>query len=97
MTLLEIVVRYPWSQMMHMMEPDTAGHPLQYRGELEIRTTSDRRRGVVPMLVILPVRILELMLNEEQPETRGECGIVRRQVDEQDARTEKRHKPSAHD
>src|SRR5437868_12434647 len=93
-TLLEIVVRYPGSEMVHVMEADTAGHPLQQCRELEIRTASDCGRGVVPMLVIFPVRILELVLHEEEPESRGDGDVESGQVDQQDACTEKCHESS---
>jgi hypothetical protein len=74
--------------MMHVMESDASGHPLEDGGELEIRAARNRGGGVVPALVLLPIRSLELVLHEEEPDPCRDGEIVGRQVDEKDARSE---------
>jgi len=87
----KIVVRNAGAEMVHVMKADTAREPLQNRWKLEVRAPLDRRLGVVPVSVVLPVRTLELVLHEEQPEACHRREIVRGQVDEQDARPEQSH------
>ena len=70
-TLLEIVVRNPRTEMVHVMETDAARHPLQHRWEAEKGASRNGSRAVIPMLVVMPVRILELVLHEEEPQGSG--------------------------
>ena len=94
-TLLKIVVRNPRAEMMYVMKADAARDPLQNAWEAEIGASRDGGGGVIPLLMPLPVRPLELVLHEEEPEARGHGEIVGRQLDEKDARTKERYECSA--
>src|SRR5689334_1571055 len=96
-TLLEIVVRNPRTEMVYVMESDTAGEPLQEGRKPEEGASRDRRRRVVPLLVVLPVRILELVLHEKEPQPGDDGEIVRGQIDQEDARTNERREACADD
>src|SRR5436309_10893877 len=96
-TRLEIVVRNSRTEMVHVMESYAAGNPLQPSRESEKGASRNGGRGVVPMLVVLPVRILELMLDEEEPQPGRNGHVVRRQIDEKDACADERRECGAED
>jgi len=96
-TLLEIVVGNPRPEMVHVMESDAARHPLQQGGESEEGASRNGRRAVVPMLVVLPVSTLELVLHEEEPEAGGNGNVVRRQINQKDARADEGRESKAED
>src|SRR5688500_20270931 len=65
------------------MQPDASRHPLEWLRKLEVRAPADRGRRVVPVGVVLPVRVLELMLDVEQPDAAHGREIDRGKIDEQ--------------
>ena len=71
-TLLQPVVRYPWRNVMDMVKPDVRGEPPEHAGQLEMGAPSERGLDIVPVVMRRPVRILELMLDVEQPHA-GHC------------------------
>ncbi len=50
-----------------MMETDIAGKPLQDFGQFVIGASLQGRQGVVPGIIIGPIGIFKLMLDEKQP------------------------------
>ena len=54
-----------------MVEADVAGEPLQDPRQLVVRAALKRRGGVVPILIALPVRVFELVLNVKKPYAAG--------------------------
>jgi len=65
---LEVVVGDPRVEVVNVMQADVAGEELQHRRQLQVRAAAQRRVGVVPAVGVLPVGVLELMLNVEQPD-----------------------------
>ena len=50
---------------------------MQRPGQLQVRASAQRRLDIVPFFVGRPVRILELMLDVEQPDARHRREVVR--------------------
>jgi len=59
------------AQMVNMMETYIAAEPLQQARQFVIGTAHQRCRGIVPMLVGLPVCIFVLVLHVEKPDARN--------------------------
>src|SRR5690348_11762741 len=95
MTTPKVVVGNSRAKMVDMMEPDAAGHPFQEGGKLEIGASLDRGPSVVPLGVVLPIRPLELMLHEEEPQPGNRRDVVRGQVNEKDSCAEETHRGTA--
>jgi hypothetical protein len=73
MAFAQAIVRNPAGKMMDVVEPDIPGHPVQRRRQIVERGALQRRRAKVPVPLGLPVRLLELVLNVEEPNANG-CG-----------------------
>lgn len=69
-TCLQVVVGNSGTQVMNMVKADAAGKPLQHAGEFVERAAVERRRGVVPLAVALPVHSLKLVLHVKEPHPR---------------------------
>jgi hypothetical protein len=63
------VERYAARQMMHMVNPDVGGEPAQQGRQVEVGTAV--QGGIVerPLAGSVPMRIFELVLDVEQPDT----------------------------
>src|SRR5579864_4871844 len=84
MSALQVVVRDPRTQMVDVMEPDIAGEEAQEPRELQVGAALERRLVVVPLLVCLPVGVLELMLDVEEPDPGAARQDQRQPLDEQE-------------
>src|ERR1041384_2563302 len=67
---LQLVVRDPGAQVVHVVEADVPGKPLQPPGQPEVGAPHARRGSVVPLRPAPPVGVLELMLHVEQEQDR---------------------------
>ena len=67
MRILQIIVWHFRAQVMNMMETDISAHPLQDTGKLVIRAAFNGCFHVAPLIIMFKIRILELMLDVEQP------------------------------
>ena len=65
---LQVVVRDPGVEVMDMMQTDVAGEELQQLRELQIRAATQRGLGIAPLTLALPVGVLKLVLDVEQPD-----------------------------
>ena len=63
----QTVIRNPAAQMMHMMNADIGGEPAQDAGQHIIRAAVQRGLVQIPVLVVGPHGVLELVLDVEQP------------------------------
>jgi hypothetical protein len=54
--------------MVDMMHPDIGGEPAQDARQIVMRAAVQRRLVKIPALVMGPERILELVLDVEQPD-----------------------------
>jgi len=59
--------------MMHVVQADVAREELEHLRQLQVGAASQRRLGVAPALGALPVGVLELVLDVEQPDA-GRAG-----------------------
>ena len=71
MCALEVVVRNPRIQVVHVMQADVAREEPEHPRQLEVRASPQRRVGVFPAARALPVGLLELVLHVEQPDACG--------------------------
>src|SRR5262245_50420101 len=69
--------------MVHMVQPDAPGEPLQERGQPEMRAAAQRRIDVIPLAMWRPISVLELVLYVEQPHAGHGGEVVRERVREQ--------------
>src|SRR5918995_4980736 len=67
MRALQVVVRDLGAQVVDVVEADAAGEELEGRRQLQVRAPAQCRIRVAPALATLPVDVLELMLDVEQP------------------------------
>ena len=94
MASFQVVVENSDAQVMDVMVSDGGREPLEDLGQLVERTPLERRRGILPVLVALPVGVLELVLLVEQLHARRTTHHHDRQLDEQVGTRLKTH-PSA--
>ncbi len=57
--------------MVNVIEADVAGKPLQNRRKRIVSTALRRGRRKIPLVVRLPIHVVELVLNVEYPESSG--------------------------
>src|SRR5689334_7703110 len=69
--------------MMKVMKSNVAREPLQDFGQFVERTPFERRRGVIPVIAMLPIGCFKLMLHVEQPEPGGTSDEEHRELNEQ--------------
>ena len=67
---LEVVVGDPRVEVVHVVQADVAGEELQRLRELEVGAAAQRRVGERPGLGVLPVGVLELVLDVEEEDAR---------------------------
>ena len=67
---LQVVVRDPRVEVVDVVQADVAGEELQRLRQLQVRAALKRGVVVAPAVVALPVDVLELMLDVEQPDAR---------------------------
>src|SRR5206468_8563391 len=82
-TPLQIVVGNARAEVVNVVQPNVAGKPAQYERKSKIGASRDRGRGIVPLVMPLPIGLLELMLYIEEPDARERGEIIRGQVEEQ--------------
>src|SRR4051812_23002916 len=58
----------PAGKMMDMVDADIRAEPAQDRGQLVVRAPAQRRLVEGPVLVSVPLGVLELMLHIEEPD-----------------------------
>src|SRR5438552_380793 len=64
----QVVVGNARIQMVHVVKANVSREELEHLRQLEIRASSQRSVAVFPVGPVLPVRVLELMLDIEQPD-----------------------------
>ena len=67
----QLVVWNPWAQVMDVVETDVASEPLQDLGKFVERAAQQRGGRVVPLFMVVPVNVLELVLHVEHPDASG--------------------------
>jgi hypothetical protein len=72
------IKRDPAAQMMDVMHADIGREPAQHDRQIVVRTAVQRRLVQIPFLVGRPERILELVLNVEQPDPERSADRCRR-------------------
>ncbi len=65
--LRQPVERHRARQMMHVVDADVSGEPPEHGRQLVVRAAVQRRMLEIPVFGLRPVRLLELVLDEEQP------------------------------
>jgi len=65
--LLQVVVRNSRAQMVKVVEPDATAEPLEDARQLVERRPLECVSNVTPLLVVLPIGVLELVLYIEKP------------------------------
>lgn len=73
MAFAESVIGNSWVQVMHMVESDVAGEPVQQWGKAKIGGAPERRIDGPPVAVPHPNGLLESMLHREQPHPYDRC------------------------
>src|SRR5205085_11548287 len=68
---LQVVVRDPGVEVVQVMQADVPGEELKHLWQSEVGAAAQRRIGVAPALGALPVDVFELVLDVEEPDTRG--------------------------
>ena len=68
---LQVVVGDAGAQVVDVVEADVAGEELEGLRELQVAAAAQRRLRVVPGVAVLPVDVLELVLDEEEPDAGG--------------------------
>jgi hypothetical protein len=81
---LEVVVRDLGAQVVYVVQADVAGEELKRLGQLQVGAAAQRRVGVGPLVGALPVDVLELVLDVEEPYPRGPGEDHRGHLDEQE-------------
>ena len=79
---LQVVVGDARAEVVDVVEADVAGAELQHPRQLQVGAAAQRRLGVAPVLAALPVGVLELVLDVEQPDP-GRAGEQRGQPDDE--------------
>ena len=69
--LRQPVERHRARQMVHMVDADVSGEPAEHGGKLVVGAAVQRRVLEIPVFGLRPVGVLELVLDEEQPDARG--------------------------
>ena len=68
MSALQVVVRDARVEVMDVVKADVSGEELEHLGQLQVGAAAQGGIGVVPIVGVLPIRILELVLDVEQPD-----------------------------
>src|SRR5436305_2049591 len=68
MGCLEVVIRDARAQVVDVMEPDVPGEELEDPRKPKIRAALKCRLVEAPVVVLLPVGVLELVLDIEEPD-----------------------------
>ena len=63
----EAIERDPAVEVMHMVQPDIGRQPVKWRRKIIVRAAVQRRLVQLPIRTVVPGRVLELMLDVEQP------------------------------
>ncbi len=82
---LEVVVRNPRVEVVDVVQADVPAEELENLRQLQVRTALKCGLGVAPVIGALPVRVLELVLDVEQPDSGRAGEHRRRQPHEQQA------------
>src|SRR5664280_1725297 len=81
---LQVVVGDAGAEVVDVVQADVAGEELEHLGQLQIGAAAQRGVGVAPAVGALPVGVLELVLDVEQPDAGGareqHCGRLHEQV-----------------
>ena len=80
----QTIERNPAAEMVYMMKADIGREPAQDDGKVVVRTAVNGRFKYVPGFVPRPKRVLELVLNIEQPDTERSTDERDRQMHEQE-------------
>ena len=75
--------------MVNVVKANIAGEPLQHSRQAVIRTAFEGGANEIPIVVRLPVCVLELMLNKKQPATNRRTKYHDREMNQ-----EKRREPN---
>jgi hypothetical protein len=86
MARFEPVVRDAGIEVVDVVEADVAGEPLQQARQLEVGAALERRRNRMPGRLPGPERILEPMLDREQPDADDRADGDDRTLDQQHRR-----------
>ena len=70
-------------QMMDVVHADVGGEPAQHRRQVEVRAAVQPAGMELPARVALPVGVLELVLDVEQPDAHGRGEPGDRQLDQE--------------
>src|SRR4029079_6651851 len=81
---LQVVVGDAGAQVVDVVEADVAGEELEGLRKLQVAAAAERRLRVVPGAAVLPVDVLELVLDEEQPDAGGPGDDDERGFDQED-------------
>ena len=82
--LWQPVIRDSIAQMVDVVHADVGGEPAQHGRQIIMRTAVQRSLLEGPAVVVLPERILELVLDIEQPDADGCCEKSDGQLHEQE-------------
>lgn len=84
MSLLEVVVRHAWAQVMDVVETDIPSYPLQHFRQLVIRASLDRSFHIVPLALVFEIGVFKRMLHIEQPDSKDTGREHRRALNDQE-------------